>query len=271
MARTRTISFKKIPPLRIDRSFIERIGTILESDIQQRILEGKVKAEKEIAERTKKEPGVLDVELKSFIESRHYPSYSLEYTIHTGTESFEFESYKDILETTLLSDDVEKFSIRVSHSDKSYVDVLVRFARESPTIGSKLSSRNEEKLLKFKEELQNLFQSKKLPWWPLYIPLFGLPAAVIPIMVLSSYVTFKLFLLAVPMFNENIKTLLMYPALLAWFLIFYFLVSLTSRLYPLNSFELSDYSHHSLSRTALTGLCLAIAGSLLYDGIKFIS
>lgn len=161
-----------IPSIKITKEFIRSLGSVLESEVNERNLSSQTAAEKEIQKREREiESGTFyrdeeekeqaKIEMRERVKDHFIPNIGLTYSIEAENEELTFSSVDEVIDTRFFPEKIENMVCRVSHYGKNqYVDVNVNISQSWIGAGAyyKLSSTSEQRLLKIESDLKNLFK-----------------------------------------------------------------------------------------------------------------
>jgi hypothetical protein len=257
----------KIPSSVINREFIQEIGKIIESDVHERIESAKKLPRNE--KREKRNSTNNNVSDDDFINI--YVSYKFK----SGDTEFSFSSNEEIKNTILLPRNIKKITIYVWHHNNDYVDVNINLDLPFQMIWSgdiggtyRLSSSNQQKLLKIKSDLENTFDNFHTDYKFILYPFPRLPYTGLSISsALLSIVTIYI------MFFSNFFGAMKQDYLLLTgfvFFSFYMMYSfIMKRLFPYFIYKLSPRRNKSQILKALfVAIIVSATGSAIYDLLR---
>lgn len=273
--KTRRLDLNSI---RINRTFLEKLGKLLEeetspreSEALKKIEELKNKEEKQINSLKTYTQAEKQKNLQStfkFIELINKPRHIVYYTINARGETLEYSSMKELLSLNAFPSNIFSATLRISHFDPKFVDVTLTFDNDPDKIALVLSSENEANMLKKEKEIRELCRDYK----PLYAFIYKLPyfrpIGIWALAGLFSYfATSAIFdiLSKVPIF-KNTSIPQNWFILLIVLLFIAFIKSFNSLL-PKYWFDLSN---QNWMRTVAGSVFLAILAAASYDFVKTI-
>lgn len=280
-SKTRRI---KIKSLRITKDFLEKLGRILEGDIEiikkesetkiQKLIDEKKKESKKLISCSKKERESWFIDRIEHIKHIHKPPYSLSYSINSQEEELKFSSVKELLGTPVFPQKIKSMSFRVSHYDAKYVDISISFDNDYDSIANfYLSSEDESKILQFEKNIKELFDEYSSNYnWVFKIPgskyfILQLFAGILIIFGLNLLL--KIQKIVLKSLSRDILALYIAFSIFGLFLLFNFVLRY---LYPYYDFSMNEKNQ---LRKAIKGvfwiLLLGILSSLIYDVINIFS
>ncbi len=273
----------KIPSIKIDKEFLEKFGSVLESEVKERKILADKKNEAEILVKRKEinsrtyyktvEDKLAAIqEMKESVLRYGNPRVNVQYSIDAKDEDLTFPSIQDFIDTKFFPEKINSFSARVSHyGNTEYVDVSVRMSQRwyGITAEYNLSSVDSGRLLKIEDELKKTFRDSVTEYKSVLYPIVNQPFLIIKL------VSF-LFSLAVAylIYHFSSKELKMNIGILSliWIIfiaIYDFCARSIKSLYPYFNYSITpNKSFKKYMGIAIVALIYSISFTAIYDLIK---
>ena len=271
----------KIKSLRITKEFLEKLGKILESEIEirkkeseiiiQKLIEENRKEAKKLTSHSKKQKESWLNDRTEHIKNMNKPHYSLSYSINSQEEELNFSSIKEILGTPVFPKKIKSMSFRVNHYNTKYVDISISFDNDYVSIASfHLSSEDESKILKFEKDIKELFNENSSNYdWVFKIPgskYFILQLFAVILTILGTKLLLKIQKILIPSLSEKTLNLYIVISIIGLFWLFNFVLRY---LYIYYDFDMNKKNQLRKSIKVVFWLIfLSILSSLIYDIIK---
>ena len=271
-----------IPSILVDRNFLKKLGEIIEAQAKQRVeeakaeLEIKIEANKAKFHGTSKETQQAIDEMETSMRQYFRSPWNVKYRLTTSDEQeLSFESVSDILNTTILPQNIEGLDVRIYHSDPDYVDTTIHLSKPNGILFTvilqkyEVSSRNVGELLRIERELRELFNQSRPNYHMFLYPkqIWGYIWIFI-IAALAGLGITHLVLLNSGIHSFSDKYFLTGDL---WLVYYFGMGSLLKWLFPFYEFELASSKHWKNSiRWTLGAVTLTLIGSGVYDLIKFL-
>lgn len=273
----------KIPSIKIDKEFLEKFGSVLESEVKERniLADKKNEAEilvkqKEINSRTyyKTDEDKLAAiqEMKDNVLRYGSPHVSVQYSIDAKDEDLTFPSIQDFIDTKFFPEKINSFSARVSHyGNTEYVDVSVRMSQRwyGITAEYNLSSVDGGRLLKIEDELKKTFRDSVTEYKSVLYPIVNQPFLIIRLVsfLFSLAVAYLIYHFS----SKELKTSIGIFSLI-WIIfiaVCHFCARSIKSLYPYFNYSITpDKSFKKYIGIAIVASISSISFAAIYDLIK---
>ena len=250
----------KINSIVINKEFLEKIGKILEREVEER--ENKFKKSIEGKNKHALQICILRKD-----------KCKVNYTIVSDEEELEFSSMKELLSTSVFPQKIKSISFRISHFNPNYVDISFTLDNDYDSIAKLyLSSEDEAKILKIEKDIKNLFIEYRSKYgWIFKIPgskSFMLQALTLLFTVFGTRAILKIENFLFPSLTKEALNNSIWVIVIVLLVLFY---NLFKYLYPYYLFEMSSRNNFRSSiKFASYIIFLSIISSAIYEIIKFL-
>lgn len=273
----------KIPSIKIDREFIEKLGSVLESEVKERNILANKKNEAEILVKEKEinsrtfyitddEKLAAIQKMKDSVLLYGSPYISVQYSIDAKDEDLTFPSVQDFIDTKFFPEKITSFSARVSHYGKTeYVDVSVRMSQHwyGITAEYNLSSIDGGRLLKIEDGLKKVFRDSVTEYKSVLYPIINQPYLIVRLLsfLFSLVVIYLIYRFSSKDIIANVG---IYSLIWLIFLFVYnFCTKSIKSLYPYFNYSITpDKSFKRYMGLAISAIIASISFAAIYDLIK---
>ena len=257
----------KIGSIKINKEFLEKLGYLLEEDVNVRDKEYKQNFDLLKKKYSLKSPAAY----KAWHTTHKKPLYGVTYTIKTNDDELQVSSMDEFLSRKIFPNKIESMTFDINHYHESkYLDIRINLDEGFFGNVCKISSDNESKMLLFEKNFKDLLKEYETNYnWFLKIsdlslfkflvePIFGVFISLLFIVNLD-----KLFI----DLNEN--TII---SIFVFSCIFIFLLTEKIRtfLYPRYSFELTNKNNSKVIRYVIQVIIVSLVLAFIHDLIKII-
>jgi hypothetical protein len=273
----------KIPSIKIDKEFLEKFGSVLESEVKERNILADRKNEAEILVRQKEiysrayyktdEDKLAAIqEMKDSVLRYGSPHVSVQYSIDAKDEDLTFPSIQDLIDTKFFPEKINSFSARVSHyGNTEYVDISVRMSQQwyGITAEYNLSSVDSGRLLKIEDELKKTFRDSTTEYKSVLYPVINQQFLIIRLVsfLFSLAVAYSIYHFSSKELKTNIGIFS-----LVWIIFiaaYHFCARSIKSLYPYFNYSITpDKSFKKYIGIAIVALISSISFAAIYDLIK---